>query len=99
MAFRIRLKKYELSDTGNAEYFLDECGQDLRWHPQYHTWIQWNPTGGFWQTLDQLPYPLLIKALRGRSKREIAKDEPDEDEIKWLLKSKNDRHLRECLNV
>lgn len=100
MALRIKLKKeYELSDTGNADYFLDECGEDLRWHPQYHAWIQWNEKGGFWQTLDQLPYPLLINALRRRAHRELEKEEPNEVEIKWLLKSKNERHLRDCLNV
>jgi phage/plasmid-associated DNA primase len=34
-------RNYELSDTGNAERFVDSYGEDLRYVPEWKKWIVW----------------------------------------------------------
>ena len=92
-------KTFAYSDTGNAEYVIEQYGQDLRWHKHYKAWIHWDADLGFWRTLDQPPFPLVAAAMRQRATRALQRETVDEKEVKWLLKSEARNHMGSCLSV
>lgn len=84
----VQKKVYDLSDTGNAQRFIDRFGSGIRYNFDNKYWVIWN--GKAWvkdiKQLVKTQADILIEEM----KLELVK-EPDKDRAKEMLK--NIKHL------
>lgn len=94
---RLRAAPFECAEDRNAEYFVARHGHDLRWHTQFHRWMQWDRTHRYWRALPEPPYNLVSEAMRHFAKMEIDEDHPDQKIVNWFMRSRTQRAMQSCL--
>lgn len=43
------VKRYHMTDSGNAEIFIDQCGENVRYCPENKSWYTWADEDGYWK--------------------------------------------------
>lgn len=70
-----------LTDAGNAQVFAHEHGADLKWVPEWGSWLQWD--GKRWaRTPAEQLVPLAVQTARGFYRR--ASEEQDDEKRRLL---------------
>lgn len=86
-----RRKTYNTTDLGNAEFFADEYGDDLRYVSEWKSWIIWD--GRRWQTdgrgrVNRLAYK-LVKSRMADHAKEIDDGRKRSDYYKHIASSQS----------
>lgn len=83
-------KNYTYDDTGNAQRFVDEFGEDIRYHYKNKCWMIWD--GKTWNKDDKQQIKNLADKMIAEIKKEYF-DELGEDDKKAEAILKNFKHL------
>lgn len=95
-------KQYKLTDLGNAQRLVDQFGEDIRYNPQWATWLVWQ--GTHWEADESKSFVqrlahAVVKGMWG----EIADMQSDDPKrkplLQWAQRSESARGIRDMLEV
>lgn len=94
------LIEYNLTDTGNAEYFTDQYDGKLRYDHRRGRWLEWH--NHYWRPdSDRHVTRLALQAIRDRYKAavNVADLELREKIAKWAISSEQRARVESCLGI
>ncbi len=95
-------KEYKCTDLGNAQRLIDQFGDDIRYSPQWATWLVWQ--GNHWEAdhSNSQVQRMAHAVVRGMWEElaQLDRDDPRRKQLlQWAQRSESNRGIRDMLEV